>query len=64
MISQKILEVRVNRLIGEVEDVRTLDGLDSSSFDVAIDKGTISQLTVFWILTLSRNNGCNDDVFH
>lgn len=30
----------ISFLIGEVMDVRTLDGLDCSSFDVAIDKGT------------------------
>lgn len=47
MISQKVLELGVNRLIGEVKDVRTLDGLDASSFDVAIDKGTAFQLPFF-----------------
>jgi hypothetical protein len=65
VISQKILDLGVNRLIGEVKDVRTLDGLDASSFDVAIDKGAVSSsVTVFQTLTPSRNDGCNDDVVH
>lgn len=64
MISQKMLELSANRLIGEVKDVRTLDGLDALSFDVAIDKGAASSVTLFLTLTPFRNDGCNDDVVH
>ena len=43
---EKLSETCLNFLVGEVKDVRTLDGLDCSSFDVAIDKGMLCILYI------------------